>query len=75
MSMNRFEQVARERQEVAERLAAEHLPGIPVHITDRVFSFAYEEGHASGWGEVENYYVEIAPIVIAAFNAGKGLDA
>jgi hypothetical protein len=71
MTMNRFEQAAIERRGVANRLATEYLPDLPAEVADHVFGLAYEQGHSSGWTEVEHYYAEIAPVVVAAFSAGQ----
>lgn len=57
--------------ELAVQLAEEHLPGLSVAVTDRVFRFAWEEGHASGAGEVGYWYGEVAEIVKAALKEGS----
>lgn len=33
---------------------------------DAIFRFAWEEGHSSGYSEVENYYVDVAVIALIA---------
>lgn len=60
-----------ERSEGAKALAEKHLPGLPERVTDKVFEYAWEEGHASGWNEVEYVYQEVAAIAEVAYEMGR----
>lgn len=52
-----------ERKAFAARLAKEHLRYVDELVTDKVFDFAWEAGHASGEHEVEQVYADLAEIV------------
>lgn len=51
------------REELMTTLRDEYLPGVPVRISDRVFSLAWEYGHAYGDSEVEYHYGNFADFV------------
>lgn len=63
------------REDFAEALAEEYLVGIEAgalaEIAARTFTFAWEQGHASGYSDVEAHYSEVADLVIAAYQAGR----
>ena len=44
---------------------------VPDEVADRLFTYAYREGHASGMHEVEFIYDDLADLVNAAFLAGR----
>lgn len=44
--------------------------GVPRAISDKVYSLAWEHGHASGYGEVENYFQDFAELARVAYNWG-----
>lgn len=50
-------------EDLRPRLAAEHLPGVPHEVTDKVFSKAYELGHSGGDSEIESWYIELAELI------------
>ncbi len=55
-------------------LGEEHAPGIPEVAQNKIFSLAWQEGHSSGYNEVETHYVEIAEIAVItaeAIRSGK----
>ena len=68
--MNRFEQQAREREALADALAADYGADLPKHVSDRAFALAWEHGHSTGEGEVEAYYIDFADLAGDAFRAG-----
>jgi hypothetical protein len=70
MLSNRFEQQAREREELADSLAADYGSDLPKHVSDRAFALAWEHGHSMGAGEVETYYVDFADLAGDAYRAG-----
>jgi hypothetical protein len=57
------------RDEFAANLAAEYLPGMPATVTDRAFRDAWDQGHDSGFNEVEDRYEEIASFANLVANA------
>lgn len=67
----RLQQARRERETLADWLAAEYLPGLPNLVADRTFALAWEHGHAHGVSEVESYYVDFADLAVTAFHEGK----
>lgn len=62
------EQMAHYRSEFATEYGIDHLPR---EVVDLVWNLAWQEGHSSGYGQVEHYYGEYAPMVLAAFEAGQ----
>lgn len=72
MSMNRFEKAAQERDEHQKQMAASYLTeDLPAEVTDRLYAYAWSEGHSCGFREVENVYSEIVSLVEAAYKAGR----
>ena len=63
----RLERQQRERDALADSLAATYASGLPKHVADRVFALAWEHGHAYGAGEVENYYIDFADLATTAY--------
>jgi hypothetical protein len=41
-------------------LASEHADGLPEGVQDRIYSAAWDEGHSSGYHEIEHYYIMFA---------------
>ncbi len=66
-----MQQRADERDRIERRLKDEHLPSVPKSVTAKVFNKAWDDGHANGEHEVEMHYVEIADIVLEAWEAGR----
>lgn len=55
-----------------KRLRGQYLAAeVPDAVADRLFSYAYQQGHANGWHEVEFFYDDLADLVNAAYLAGK----
>lgn len=67
---DRFVRQREERDRLAERLAGDYAKDLPRSVSDRVFSLAWEHGHASGEQDVESYYVDFADLAGDAFRAG-----
>lgn len=44
-------------------LQREYLSDAPDSVADRVWELAWQEGHSSGFGDVEHYYQEFAELV------------
>jgi hypothetical protein len=61
------------QREFAAELADEYLSGIPrgrrASIAESVFRMAWEEGHSSGYGEVENRYIDFADFALQVYRA------
>lgn len=57
---DRFAERRAERDKLAAKLAAKHMPGRNKRTTDLIFNMAWENGHASGTAEVEGQYIELA---------------
>lgn len=51
------------RQRFANALAREYLSDFSEATQLKVFEFAWERGHASGWREIENEYQDLATLV------------
>jgi hypothetical protein len=68
---NRFEQAGRERDALADSLAADYATDLPKRVADRAFALAWEHGHSMGEGEVETYYVDFADLAGDAYRAGR----
>lgn len=47
-------------QEFAEYLAATYAPWLVKQTQDMIWRKAWEDGHSSGYSEVENYYMDLA---------------
>ena len=56
------------QRDVEKELKFDHLP---TPIKESIHGYAWERGHSSGYGEVLNYCIDLAGIVLAAYNAGK----
>lgn len=69
--MDRFEKARREREALGDQLAADYAADLPKTVTDRVFSLAWDQGHAYGKGEVEAFYIDVVDIAGDAYRAGK----
>lgn len=53
-------------------LADEHLDnGVPIEVADALYRQAWEDGHSSGYNEVENRYQELANLVNLAVRAAR----
>jgi hypothetical protein len=52
-------------------LADTYASSLPTAVQDRIWSKAWEDGHASGYSEIENHYIDNADFAEFAFNAGK----
>lgn len=52
-----------------EGLNAEFANDLPKVAQDEVFSFAWEAGHASGYSEVRNYFIDFAEFARKVRNA------
>lgn len=55
-----------ERAEKAAEFADTYAEGMPQVVTDRIFDFAYREGHSDGYSVVESFYKDVATIVAQA---------
>lgn len=44
--------------------------GLPDRVHDKVFSLAWQNGHAHGYSEVEIHYCEIAEVALVAYATG-----
>jgi hypothetical protein len=42
---------------------------LPVEVDDKLFSQAWQDGHSSGYHEVELIYCELADLVLFAYRA------
>jgi len=63
------------KHQFAADLAEEHLTDqVPTEISDKVFTWAWSEGHSMGYSAVEDYYEDLADLVFAAFEAGQGYE-
>lgn len=51
------------RDEFKVNLAAAFLPTMPQAVTEEVFRLAWDQGHAHGYGQVEESYMEYADLV------------
>lgn len=58
------EQVTAVDKEFKAALAKEYLPDYPEAATNHVWNMAWDMGHASGYSEVENYYMDLAILVV-----------
>ena len=43
-------------------LARTYLPTLPTDVTDVAFRMAWDHGHASGYGQVQDFYEEFADL-------------
>lgn len=71
---DRFEEARKQREALAKHLKEEHLPNSPKEVSDVVFDKAWEDGHASGEGEVAMHYSELVLFVarfMEAMNSAK----
>jgi len=55
-----------------DRMHAEYAEpfGIPRAVSGKVYSLAWEHGHASGYSEVENYFQDFAGLAQTAYEQG-----
>lgn len=61
-----------ELDNAARRFRAQFLAAnVPDEVADRVFGYAWREGHANGMHEVEMIYDDLADLVNIAYLAGK----
>lgn len=75
MSAEEWEVRRRHEQERKELLARDlhdkyMTAHMPKEVSDRLFEFAWEEGHSSGTYEVERIYADVKDVVNKAFKAG-----
>lgn len=56
--------------EFREWLANEYAPTMPASVQNKIWGKAWEDGHAYGYREVENHYMDLAEFAEFAFNAG-----
>ena len=66
------------RQEFADALAHEHLgetvaPGHLETVAAPVFRVAYENGHSSGYSEIENQYIDLAELAATAYSVALSI--
>jgi hypothetical protein len=61
---------AARRAEHAEEMAATYLPGLPEAVTDKVYEYAYQQGHSAGYPDIESYYADLVEVIEIAYNAG-----
>lgn len=52
-----------------EWLADEYLTDVPKEVHKTVFQLAWQQGHSSGYHEVQNYYADFAEIATATAKA------
>ncbi len=57
------EEISRLEQQWKDWLAAEYLPQLSASKTDEVYRKAWEDGHSSGYQEVEYHYEELAVLI------------
>lgn len=68
----RREREAEERAHYKSEYAIDNgLDGLPREIADKVFDYAYAEGHSDGWHNVSAHYADLAPLILAAYEAGQ----
>jgi len=53
-------------EQFAHDLAFEHLPGHDPAVTSKVFDMAWEQGHSEGYHSVEQWYEDLADLVLLA---------
>lgn len=70
--MKRMAARAAEAKAHTDRMFAEYAEpfGVPRAVADKVYSLAYEHGHASGYSDIENYYQDFAELARVAYEAG-----
>jgi hypothetical protein len=66
----RFIRQREEREGLARRLADVYAADLPQAVSDRVFSLAWEHGHAGGESDIEYYYIDFAALTLEAYRAG-----
>lgn len=78
-----LEKKAQRRREYEERQAEEARKieqhseflfqglGTPRSILERVYFYAYQEGHSSGLAEVEHHFEDVVELVELAYKAGR----
>jgi len=54
------------RTQFAADLAFEHLPGHDPAVTAKVFDMAWEQGHSEGYHSVEQWYEDLADLILLA---------
>lgn len=66
-----------ERQDLLRRdLRDKYIASaVPDSVADRLFEYAWMEGHANGNHEVERIYEDLKDVVNAAFRAGREFAA
>ena len=52
-------------------LADTYASGLPATVQDRIFGKSWEDGHSSGYSEIENHYIDNADFAEFVFNAAK----
>ena len=65
------EEVSKIESEFTAWLANEYAPGLPAEVQARIWSKSWEEGHAYGYSEVENHYIDNADFAEFVYNAKK----
>lgn len=63
---------AQERADHQAAMYADHAEpfGLPASIGEAIYALAWDHGHASGYGEVEQHYGDFAELARIAFEAG-----
>jgi hypothetical protein len=65
----REEETATREEKAAEFRERYGLRVVPDRIAERVWNLAWEDGHASGYWQVEEFYADYAELVLAVREA------
>jgi hypothetical protein len=57
--------------EFRDFLADQYAPRLPAEVQARIWGKSWEDGHSSGYNEVEGHYLDNADFAEFAFNAGR----
>lgn len=55
----------------AELAATYLVAAVPANVADATYGYAYQQGHAGGYADIEIHYVDVAALVNLAATSNK----